>query len=125
MLKDVLVIRPNGQFKQAILNSNNELKELYRLIGCSTIDIVERNIGGKYYPIVVDDEFLLKDPMDNDISAIGVDGSNIEEVLYGNIIIMNDGEEGEMGGLTSTDIARIERCVCVLTNERKALIYEF
>ena len=39
----------------------NGLKDYYRLIDCSTIDIVKRRSAGKYYEIICDDEGLLKE----------------------------------------------------------------
>lgn len=38
----------------------NELKDYYRLIGCTTIDIVNRSIKGKRYEIICDDEGTFK-----------------------------------------------------------------
>ena len=39
----------------------NGLDDYYRLIGCSLVDITQREIAGKYYEIICDDEGLLRE----------------------------------------------------------------
>ena len=43
-----------------IVETEGGLEEWYRLIKCSLIDIVSREIGGRYYDVIVDDEGLYR-----------------------------------------------------------------
>lgn len=65
------------------LDQERELDELYRVLNCDTIDIVVRDIGGRKFDIVCDDEGFLKDPIV--VSAVNMaDGS---PALVGNLFI--------------------------------------
>ena len=82
----------------------DKLQTFYDLIGCSSIDIVRRRIGKRYFTIICDDEGLLKD--NPKISAI----SNLGEVrLVGNLVICSNDvtEDGELIGLTDDEAAYI------------------
>lgn len=84
--------------------SVNDLEDYYRLIDCRCIDIVNREIDGKRYDIVCDDEALLK----NDIclSAVDMDGN---PMLIGNLIVAGEADEnGELTDLTDDDITHIK-----------------
>ena len=86
----------------------DELDEYYELLNCSTIDIVSRKIGRKWFDIVCDDEGLLK--QNPKISAIDNLGS---PMLVGNLIILHNDGEGGMAGLDQKDskyvLDRIEK----------------
>lgn len=69
----------------------NELKDYYRLIGCTTIDIVNRSIKGKRYEIICDDEGTFK--ADPRISAIDDMGN---AMLVGNLIVCGQADEEEI-----------------------------
>lgn len=43
------------------IDSDNTLSELYKLIGCDLIDIAQVEVGGKYFDVYCNDEFLLKE----------------------------------------------------------------
>lgn len=75
----------------------DELNAYYKLLDCSTIDIVSRKIGGKVFEIVCDDEGLLKQsPI---VSAVDSDG---HPALVGSLFICNS--EGEhLSSLTPND----------------------
>lgn len=96
----------------------DDLDEFYRLIECDTIDIVKRDIGGKCYCVICDDEGLFKQ---NPLPAIANQQTpNIN--VYGNIIITGEeNNEGELTSLTSEDINRIRNCIiatlCQFKNE--------
>ena len=82
----------------------NELKDYYRLIGCTTIDIVNRSIKGKRYEIICDDEGTFK--ADPRISAIDDMGN---AMLVGNLIVCGQAdEEGNLTDLTEADIKHIK-----------------
>lgn len=100
----------------------SELEDYYRLMEIDTIDIVAREINGKYYDIICDDEALLKDkPIPT------VFDSDKQPMIFGNIIIAGLADEtGNMTDLTDEDIDRISyklgtvrfidgtKCACVL-----------
>ena len=75
-----------------------ELDEYYQLLGCTTIDMPLRWIGGKLFLIVCDDEALFR----SDCKPSAVNGREI--MLYGNLLVMAyDGEENERG-LTDAEV---------------------
>ena len=81
----------------------NGLRDYYRLIDCSTIDIVKRRIAGKHYEIICDDEGLLKE--NPKISAIDDMG---QPMLVGNLIIAGEADEnGNLTDLSDADITHI------------------
>ena len=75
------------------------LDEIYRLIECNAIDIVERWIGGKPYRIICDDEGMYA--VNPKISFY----APRECYLVGNLIIT--GHEDNEGYLTSLSVADI------------------
>ena len=82
----------------------NNLEDYYSLIDCRCIDIVNREINGKSYDIVCDDEALLK----NDIRLSAVD-MNGNPMLNGNLIVAGEADEnGELTDLTDDDITHIK-----------------
>ena len=58
----------------------NGLQDYYRLIGCDCIEITNREIRGKRYDIICDDEGLLK--AEPQVSAVNGRG---EAMLVGNL----------------------------------------
>ena len=73
----------------------NDLENLYRVLNCSTIDIVSRRVGksDKWYTIVCDDEGLLKDsPL---VSAVNY--GFVE--LVGNLFVCDTDPEGNLKSL--------------------------
>lgn len=81
----------------------SELEEFYELMEIDIIDIVVREINGKYYDIICDDEALLKEqpiPTMLDVDEM--------PMIFGNIIIAGLADEtGNMTDLTDEDIANI------------------
>lgn len=105
----VMVI-DTGKLEPQIVETEGGLQEWYRLIGCRLIDISSRKIGGRYYDIIYDDEFLYKER--GKVTALDTEQ---QPVLVGNLVICNhDGKGGETG-LTDMDIARIREHIVVLT----------
>lgn len=81
----------------------DSLDTYYEILKCSCIDIANRDIGGKRYDIVCDDEGLFKDAVYP--SAIGR-GKNV--MLVGNIFIAGVADdEGELTSLTDDDVDNI------------------
>lgn len=88
----------------------SELEDYYRLMEIDTIDIVTREINGKYYDIICDDEGLLKEhpiPTVFDIDR--------KPMIFGNIIIAGLADEtGNMTDLTDEDIVKIENSLGIV-----------
>lgn len=82
------------------------LRDYYRLIGCSTIDIVSRKIGGRWFDIVCDDEGLFNEPVK--ISAINNMGS---AMLAGNLLFFNHDGEGNLLPLSDDDCYHIQKYI--------------
>ena len=96
----------NGKELQ-VVDIADELKEYYRLIDCSTIDITMRKVGSTAYDIICDDEGLLKsDPIVSMISDKYHDKP--EPMLVGNLLFAHHDTEGNMTGLTDEEIADIK-----------------
>lgn len=82
----------------------NGLEDYYKLIHCTTIDIVNREIKGKRYDIICDNEGTFSD--DPLISAIDDLG---RAMLVGNLIVCGEAdEEGNLTALTDDDIKHIK-----------------
>lgn len=88
--------------KVEVVNVNG-LEDYYRLIHCTTVDIVNREIKGKRYDIICDDEGTFSD--DPLISAI----NDLGGVMFvGNLIVCGGtDEEGGLTALTDDDIKHI------------------
>ena len=83
----------------------NGLEDYYKWIGCSTIDIVRRKIGGITVEIVCDDEGTFVDQPK--VSAVDISG---KPCLYGNLLIAGGKIiDGELTELTEREIKHIKR----------------
>lgn len=80
----------------------DKLETYYSLLECDCIDMVHCVIGGKSYLIVFDDEGLLKDKAI--VSAIN---SFWSPMLVGNLLVLNEGKNGTVTGLTAADISNV------------------
>lgn len=95
----MVLVNENGASKVEVEPS---LDEYYRLLGCDTIDMVDRRLGynrsHKDFTIICDDEGLMCD--EPRISAI----DNLGKVmLVGNLLVTQCNGEGENVGLTDKD----------------------
>lgn len=77
------------------------LDSYYRLLDVDCIDIVTRQIGGKYFDIICDDEALLK----ADPEPTMIDGS-CNVLLCGNLFICSH-KGAELASITKADVKRI------------------
>lgn len=97
----------------AVYVDRDNLEEIYKLLNCSTIDIVKRKFFGKEYFVVCDDEGLLKN--NSIISTIIFDEEHggIKQDLVGNLLICNieEDEDGELnlGSLEDLDYLNLNR----------------
>lgn len=87
---------------------DHSLQAFYDTIHCvyNTIDIVSRNIGGKYFDIICDDDGLARET--HHCSAVDREGN---PMLVGSILVANHDEAGETRSLTDEDIELIQKSV--------------
>lgn len=101
----VIFLNVNDNQPPEIRVIKDRLQTYYDLIECSTIDIVRRKIGKRYFHIVCDDEGALVDRAK--ISAV----SNLGEIrLVGNLVICSDfvTDEGNLVGLSDEEAEYIK-----------------
>lgn len=94
----------------------NSLHGFYDALGVNMIEMPRRRIGyrpGLTYVIVCDEEGLYKDSPK--ISAID---SYASPALVGNLLIVNEGEDGEVRSLSEADIRHISRYI-IMQGTRK------
>jgi len=97
------------------------LDDYYRLLGCTTVDIVGRKIGGKWYDIICDDEgTFVENPK---ISAINEDG---EPMLVGSLLITGpvDYRHGVSKDLKDDDIKNIFKSVTLVNTRKHPMPYK-
>ena len=93
-----------------LIDVEPSLAEYYRIIGCRCIDIINRKVSGRDLCIIVDDEGLLK-PNRCTAESDDVDMFRSHEHLVGTLIILGEGEDGELRGLTTEESFAIEGCI--------------
>lgn len=83
------------------------VEEFYKLLHCTTIDIVQRIIGDRWYDIVCDDNgTLVEDPR---ISAVDSKG---QIMLVGNLLICGLADaDGVLTSLSEEDIEYIQESI--------------
>ena len=100
----VLTLEVNHEMKGIFPNVRiieNSLENFYKIIGCDLIDIVQIEVAGKFYDVICDEEFLLKE---KPVQTLFV---NSEQVLCGNLIFTTCDENGKTQGLTDEDIQNL------------------
>lgn len=106
-----LYFKAGGENPEEIEIERDDLDEKYKLLECSTIDIIRRRFFEKQFFVICDDEGLLKE--NNIPSAFYInEKAEIKPALVGNLIICGiEGEDGELelGSLASEDVERIKR----------------
>jgi len=100
-IKGVLIDVKNGVAKPCEID--NKLDEFYKVLDCQLIDIVNRNIEGKPFTIICDDEGLLKErPI---VSAVDKED---KPMLVGNLFICSAENCGsELVSLTEEESGHI------------------
>ena len=99
-LTGVIVMPDKGKAEKATITDS--LDSFYNVLDCTTIDIVERRIGGKYYDIICDDEAPLKElPL-----VSGVDGL-IRPMLFGRLFICHHDDEGGLTSLSEEEVKAV------------------
>lgn len=93
----------------------NCLQDYYSAIRCNTIDIVSRQIGGRYFDIIVDDEGFLKPEDEIYVSAIN---SEKHVMLVGTLVFANHDSDGNETDLTDQDVEHIRNYIkCAFLKE--------
>lgn len=92
--------------------NSGTLEEYYRILNCTTFDIVSRRIGENVYDIYCDDEGLLQcNPI---VSAVSIDR---KPMLVGNLFVTKTNDEGETISLTDEEISEVLEAVINLYDE--------
>lgn len=107
-MKGLLISPEENDVLEVVIDEDSVLDDIYNAIGCRTIDVVRNiNIGGRRYDIVVDDEGLFKDEPKPAARCM-----DAEQVLYGNIIVLNaDEKNGVWETLSDDDIENINQYI--------------
>lgn len=104
---------------KVIDNFLDELHNIYKTIGCNTIDIIQRKIKGRTLCFVVDDEYLLSDKPKNAPTGIYEDEPMTEQI-YGSYIITGVADnEGNLTDLCALDVKAIFGACRVATRQAK------
>lgn len=108
-----------------LIDLEDTLSELYRVIECRTIDIVQRSFGGVIFDIVLDDEGLLKANDENLLPTSWWQHEGFTppyEGLFGNLLLAH---HDELGNLTSvndiTDLLAVQSCYRVIPTDKGEL----
>ncbi|MBQ8725740.1 MAG: hypothetical protein IJY84_01390 [Clostridia bacterium] len=86
-MKRVIYLNVDKCNPPEVLLIEDRLETYYKLIGCDTIDIVTRRIGGKAFHVICDDEILIKKSLRSPFPRIGVYAPN-DWSIYGNVVII-------------------------------------
>lgn len=84
----------------------DKLDAFYKQLHCDTIDITERNIGGKQFSVMCDDEGLLKEEV-----IVSAFDSSFEPVLVGNLMFFHTDPNGHLVGLADDECQHLISCV--------------
>ena len=89
------------------IDINLEWQEMVKAIGCDYMDIVTRKIGGKWFDIVCDDEFLLWEEPSLEWVTV-MDAGMRQTILMGSVLFTKSNDEGETMPLSDEDIKTIK-----------------
>ena len=115
-MKAFLIDVENVEAKEIELEP--DLDTLYKLVNCSTIDIVTRKVGDVLFDVVCDDEGLLKAPYR--VSAIDSVG---RPMLVGNLLFCHHDNEGNLTGLSENDIKTLALNVYHIKRTNMIMVY--
>ncbi len=112
-----------------LMTIEDKLEVFYGLIGCRTIDIVERRFGGVMFDVVCDDEALLREVVGLPTSLwFGRkekgERTGVLEGLYGTLLLCHHDDKGELTSATAQDLLAIQRSyIEVGTGEESDIFY--
>lgn len=90
-----------------IITINDDLSDFYEQIECSTIDIVERVLNGRYFDIILNDEALLDGTADKFAPTSWWQGEGYtpnHEGLWGTLLLCHHDNEGNLTSATIDDL---------------------
>ena len=104
----------------------NNLDDMYRIIGCDTIDIATRNVGGKPFDFIIDDEGWLKaDPQVSAVWTSRIHAGYIEPAFVGTLIICSHDSEGNTIDISLDDhMLLCDRVTKLIAKDRNGNISE-
>ena len=96
----------------------DKLENWYKLLDCSTIDIVTRKVGKRTFDIICDDEGLFRDkPW---ISAVDHD---YHPALVGRLFLCHHDEAGNLTSLEPDDVEYIAKHVQYMFSDKHPELY--
>lgn len=103
------------EVKQIEYDTSNEnyLDEYYKILNCSTFDIIQRKFGNYILDIYCDDEGALKE---NITSAVTTNNGEILEHIYGNIFIVSH-DDGNTISLNELEIKSVIRNIQLILDD--------
>lgn len=104
----ILVNVDNQTIDKAELPMNHTLDDIYKMLKCEVIDIVERKVGEKCFDFIVDDNGLLK-PDRKVAVAVRQKKFGVCEELVGNVFICSHNDDGELLSISEQDIEYIKK----------------
>lgn len=112
MIQVIYVNVDKGE-KPKIKHIEDDIDTFYKLINCDSVEMPQRQINGKYFTIICDEEGALKsNPI---VSACSHKG---EPMLVGNLIITGlPNEYGDLTGLSDNDV------LLIMSKFKKTLLY--
>lgn len=95
------------------ITTNNSLDNFQNLIKCSCIDGVTRTFNNnKQYVIYCDDLGTLK--QDKIPAAIQLHGNDINEIIFGNVLIFSFDDDGNTKSISEQEINELLTSCCML-----------
>ena len=116
LIKGVLIDVENNIAESVEIEAT--LDNYYKLLNCDVIDIVNREINGKRFDIVCDDEGLLKE--NPKISALDL---QYKPTLVGNLFVCHVDVTGQECSLSEEEINHILECVRLLGTRKHPTPY--
>lgn len=113
IIKGILIdtTKPKNEIKEhdfeQVKDATENLHNIYKMLNCDCIDVVERKFGKNVYDIYCDDEALLKGG--TPILAIATYNQNnvLVEQIVGNVFICKHDGQGGMQALTPKECSEI------------------
>jgi len=114
-MKEITGVLVNPEEGTALIESvPDNLADWYRVLDCSTIDIVTKKIGLRYFEIVCDDNGRLRDhPRASALNKRG------KPVLVGRLFVCSSNLDGELTSLDAKELAYVMEHVRYITTDSR------
>ena len=100
-----------------LIETEDTLENYYALLDCTTIDIVRRKIGNRFFTFVVDDEGLLRAGC-----KFGALSPDCQDGLAGNLLIANQ-NLSELSSLTEEDFKYLKNNIGMAISPNEEVEY--